>query len=120
MGLDAIRLTGTTDTNGDAVINAEYPVLALLYAVEWIDGDLADGVDAVLKSVNNPSAVDTTLLTLTDANADAWYFPRETEDDTTGVAATNKVPAVITGKLQLTISSGGDTKTGGAIVYIIS
>ncbi len=117
--MNELRLTGATSAGGAATITATRPVLGLLFAVEWIDGDLADGVDAVLSVIQTGSAVDQTLLTLTDANADAWYYPRTTEDDPTGTALATYTYPVINGVMQLVIASGGDTKTGGCIVYYI-
>lgn len=123
MKLQAIPLVGTTNGSGAVTITATIPTFGLLQAVEWVDGDLADGVDAVLSVTDNQSGVDSTLLTLTDANNDAWYYPRRAAHDNTGTAVTYDgtneiyVPSVIAGKLKLAITSGGDTKTGGAVVY---
>lgn len=119
MALEDVRLISTTDGSGDLTLTSERAIFGLLWEVEWIDDDLADGVDAVLSVINTPSGVDRTLLTLTDANDDAWYRPREVEQDDAGSDATNRVPVVIAGTLQLVISSGGDTKTGGMVIYYI-
>jgi hypothetical protein len=115
--LKPMRLVGTTDASGDLVVTAPRALFGWLIAVQWIDGDLADGVDAVLKAVYTPSGVDTTLLTLTDANADAWYYPVTVENDNAGAALTTRTLQIIEGTLQLTVADGGDTKTGGCIVY---
>jgi len=115
--LKAQRIYGTTDTGGDATAYAETSTLGWLVSVEWVDGDLADGVDAVLSVTNRHSGVDKTLLTLTDANADATYYPRATEHDNTGTALTTTTLMLIDGLLKLVISSGGATKTGGVVVY---
>jgi hypothetical protein len=115
--LKSVRLLGTTGTGGTAAVAAKSSILGWLVAVQWIDGDLADGVDAVLSSVYTPSGVDQTLLTLTDANSDAWYYPRTLEHGATGSALATYTLPVIEGTLSLAISSGGDTKTGGCIVY---
>ena len=120
--LESMRLIGATSAGGAATIAGEAPVLGLLYAVEWVDGDLVDGVDAVLSVTLTESAVNQTLLTLTDANSDAWYYPRALVHDAAGAALTgtaggDRCLPVINGVLSLTIASGGATKTGGAIVY---
>lgn len=119
MALKTIRMNFTTDGAGDATVTATINQRGgLLYAVEWVDGDLVDGVDAVLSCMSTESGVDQTLLTLTDANNDAWYYPRTTEDDTAGAALTTTTPMVVSGDLQLVVSSGGATKTGAAIIYL--
>ena len=115
-------LTGTTSTAGAATINDTKAILGRLYAVEWIDGTLSDGVDAVLTAQNTASAVDQTLLTLTDANDDKPYYPRDVVHDLAGGALTgtsggDREMPVINGVLRLVIASGGSEKTGGCIVY---
>lgn len=91
----------------------------LLHKVVWVDGTLADGVDAVLSVTNTPSGVDTTLLTLTNANNDADYYPRELEDDNTGTATTFYTLPVVDGTLKLAVTNGGDAKTGLCLVYLM-
>lgn len=117
----AVKLDIVTDTNGDATVVAGLSNRPRrLFAVEWVDGTLADGVDAVLSSVNNPSGVNTTLLTLTDANADAWYFPRELMDDNAGGALTAVYDhAVVPGDLQVVVSNGGNVVSGALIAYLL-
>jgi hypothetical protein len=112
------KLIGTTDASGDLTLTGEMsPAGGLLYAVEWVDGDLADGVDAVLSCFRTGSSVNQTLLTLTDANDDKWYYPRVDTHDNTGTANGGADYAIINGILKLVISSGGNAKTGGAIVW---
>jgi len=91
----------------------------LLHAVEWVDGDLADGVDAVLSVTDTLSGVDHTLLTLTDANNDAWYFPRPVENDAAGAALTTRTLDVVYGTLKLVVAQGGVSKSGACIVYLL-
>lgn len=123
MSLDHIKLTGETDGSGDLTIISEAIVKGTLARVEWIDGDLADGVDAVLSVTSTPSGVDHTLLVLTNANVDANYYPRAVAHDGTGTAVTYDgtneiyVPDVFYGTLKLVISSGGASATGGCVVY---
>lgn len=123
MALKDIRLFGTTSAGGAATLIAERPVFGRLVAVEWIDGSFDDGVDGTLSVIRTPSGVDLTLLTLTDANNDALYYPRHQVHGSTGAGLTLdgtrllvEMP-IITGTLQLVIAQGGDAKTGGCIVY---
>ena len=113
-----VKLYGTTATGGALTVTAGTTVRGLLHAVEWIDGDFADGVDAVLSVVRDDNAPDYTLLTLEDANVDKVYYPRELIDTVAGVEVAGEyASAVINGRLKLAVTSGGDAKTGGAIVY---
>lgn len=122
--LEQVKLYGTTAADGSLTVQSAVNVLGELVAVEWIDGDLADGVDSVLSCVRNDNAADVTLLTLTNANADAWYYPAAPVHDNAGAAVTfdgsNEIYTrqVVNGQLKLVVSSGGDTKSGGCIVYV--
>lgn len=91
----------------------------LLYAVEWVDGSLEDGVDAVLSMTDTLSGVDKTLLTLTAANNDAWYYPQALVDDNTGGNTAYYAPQVVEGTLKLVVANGGNAKTGKCIVYLL-
>lgn len=88
-----------------------------LYAVEWIDGDLADGVDAVLSMTNTPGGVDRTVTTLTDANDDKIYYPRADTQDLAGVDNGGLDYPFLNGKLKLVVSSGGASVIGTLYVY---
>lgn len=116
-----IKLIGTTAAGGGVTVTGD-SIVGKLISVQWVDGDLADGVDAVLSVVNSEHTQ--TLLTLTDANSDAWYYPRTPIHTNAGAAITYDGTRVVydkyivAGKLQLAITSGGDTKTGGAYVFV--
>jgi hypothetical protein len=119
----AIKLYGTTDSAGDLIVTADLPVVGLLHSVEWIDGSFAVGVDAVLSLDRDNDAVDITLLTLTNANADKVYYTRYLASDDAGADLDTAGDATYTkgfvsGKLKLVVSDGGDTKSGGCIVYV--
>ena len=115
-----IRLYGTTDASGDLVVTHTNATYGLLYAVQWIDGGFDDGVDAVFASTGLADGADLTLITLTNANDDKWYYPRTLEHDNAGGdLSTYNYPA-ITGTLKMTVSSGGNAKAGGAVLHIIT
>ncbi len=118
-----ITLIGTTSSGGAATINSAQAVFGTLYAVRWVDGSLADGVDAVLTVENaGGQGLSHTLLTLTDANADAFYYPRhvvhgEAAAALTGTSGGDRAMPLLDGTLRLVIADGGNAATGGAIVY---
>jgi hypothetical protein len=96
-----------------------------LYRVVWVDGTLADGVDAVLSVTGTPSGVDETLLTLTNANDDAVYYPRYDAHSNAGAAlaegadkTATRVQGIVDGQLKLAVTNGGDAKTGKCLVYL--
>ncbi len=113
-----IKLYGTTDSLGALTVTSTLPVEGLLHAVEWIVGDLATGVDATLSIDRDDNAVDVTLLTLTDANAGKVYYPLVAASTNAGadIAATYQ-RMFVNGKLKLVVANGGNTKSGGCIVY---
>ncbi len=112
----------TTDASGDgtATVSLLGAAQQLAYAVEWIDGSLADGVDAVFSYTGNASGVDVTFLTLTNANDDKWYYVREAEDDVTGTELTTYTLPLVQGTLQCIVSSGGSVKVGSAYIYTVT
>ncbi len=120
-----VKLIGTTAADGSLTLTSEASYNAELSMVQWVDGDLADGVDAVLSVTNTDAGVDYVALTLTNANDDALYLTRHPTSDAAGAAllyATGE-PAVSTclpvvGRLKLVIADGGNAKTGGAVVFL--
>ncbi len=113
-----IKLYGTTDSTGALMITATLPVEGLIHAVEWIDGDLADGVDATLSIDRDDDASDVTLLTLTDANTDKVYYPLVLASSSAGADLTAIYQRMfVNGRLKLVVANGGDSKSGGCIVY---
>ena len=124
MRLKTRRINVTTDSGGDATGNDTLSVFGYLYAVETIDGDLADGVDGVLSVQSTESGTALTLLTLTDYNTDAMYYPRHLVHSEAGAALTgtsggDRAMPVINGTLRFVVAQGGATKTGGVIVYYV-
>lgn len=123
--MSAIRtlsLQGTTDGSGDLTVNADHQISGYLERVDWIDGTLADGVDAVLTVQSVPSGTANTLMTLTDANNDATYYPRTLMHSETGAALTgtsggDRTRYLVMGVPRLVVADGGDTKSGGCILY---
>ncbi len=114
--MNKMLLQGTTASDGSVTITGERTISGLLVAVQWIDGDLADGVDAVLSTINSPAAA--TLLTLTNANNDALYYPRVVAHSNVGAAQTAVDQfQLIEGLPKLAITNGGGAKTGGCVIY---
>ena len=125
MGIKEYRLYGQVSAVGAGTFKSESSVYGKLYAVQWIDGTLADNNTAVLSTINSEGAE--TLLTLGagEGDADVKYYPRALACDNaatalTGTAGGDRVCPLVCGQLQLVIASGGTSTLGGCIVYIES
>lgn len=113
----------TTDASGDySHVSTDTPRNLgplLLYALEWLDTDFDAGVDAVLSYTSPSTGTSHTLLTLTNADAEAVYYPQALKDDNAGADTTEYTPQIVDGPLKLVVSSGGNAKTGKAIAFLI-
>ena len=124
MKLTEHRLYGAVSALGAGTFTSETSVFGLLYAVQWVDGTLADNNTAVLSSINSEGAE--TLLTLGagEGDADVKYYPRALTCDNaatalTGTAGGDRVCPLVWGQLQLVIASGGTSTLGGCICYVV-
>lgn len=120
-----VRLEVTTDGAGAGTATATRALTGRLYAVDMIDGTLEDGVDATLSVINSPSGVDRNVLVFANFNSDQTVYPRTLlhgDGDgaaLTGTAGGDRDMPLVNGTLKLTIASGGATKTGGLIAYVL-
>lgn len=111
------KLDLTTDSAGAASVTSEDKYLGMLYAVQLIDGDLADGVDLTLTCEQGDLSIP--LLTIADFNTDQMQYPRVLETlNTAGSALTTHTRPIVNGYLKAVLAQGGDVKTGAVIVYI--
>lgn len=118
--MQVIAIPITTDGDGDFVGTKVVKSPGLLRMAQWVDGDLVDGVDAVLTCTQfTPRTTVVTLLTLTDANNDAIYYPLTAAHGDDGAAITGVyAPPLVHGTLTLTVSDGGATKSGAMWLYL--
>jgi hypothetical protein len=107
----------TTDGSGDDTILGEGVVTGWLYKVEWVDGDLADGVDAVLSVTGTPDSVDETIATGTNLNDDATYYTLATYSAIVWNAGGGFAYPLLNGQPKLVVSSGGDEKSGAMRIW---
>lgn len=118
MDLIDTRINITTDSSGDDDATADTYVKGYLELIEWVDGTLADGVDAVISLTDRPSGVDKTLLTLTDANDDADYPLRVQGVGADGAAIDGvyDLPFIV-GVPRVVVSDGGNVASGAVVLY---
>lgn len=123
MSFTEIRLVGETNSSGVATINGTKSVIGKLFAIAWIDGDLDDNNTAVISTQGHDASQ--TLLTIGTAEGDddEIFYPRalvhdEGADVLVGANGGDREMMLVAGTPRLVIAAGGDTKTGGCILYI--
>lgn len=123
MKLLNVKLSGTTDGSGDLTVNGEAAIYGVLYAVEIVASALDATADWTLTMQGTPSGNAYTLLTLTDVNTNAVYYPRKGVHGDTGAALTYDGTRLVTdlpllaGKPRIVIAQGGATKAASIILY---
>lgn len=120
--LKEMRLVGTTDGSGDAIINGESNVLGFLKAVAWIDGDLVDNVTFVLSTQGHEASQVLLTAGAAEADNDVIFYPRhiiydEGADVLTGTSGGDREYPLMVGRPRLVIAAGGSAKTGGCILF---
>ena len=112
-----IILPITTASNGTGSASGD-SVLGLLYAVQLVDGDFADGVDLALTAEQGDLSIQ--LLTYANFNTDQIVYPRVLENlNTDGTTLSTHTMPMIAGSPKAAITNGGDTKSGKVILYIM-
>lgn len=120
MPFKTIKFTIATDGSGDFTeTKDERHNNRLLFNVEWVDGDMADGVDYDIYVTNTPSGVDYLAYSSDDANDDSMDYPRAPTKDLTGALDGGSEHPIIEGKLKLVVSSGGASKAGACFVRLL-
>jgi len=122
-GLRDVRITAVTDGSGDSTDTAEMGISGRLYALEWVDGDCANGVDITVTLTSRSSGVSHQIFQADNVNDDAIYYPRAALHDTSAVSVTydgsNEIYdlVVVNGIPQLIVAAGGATKTCECLLY---
>ena len=112
-----IKIDVTTDGSGDCTAYGS-SCQGLVYAVQLVDGDLADGVDVTLTVENENYSQP--VLVQADFNSDQLVYPRVLEaGNTDGAALSTYCMPIVYGQPKVVIAQGGDTKTGAVILYVM-
>ena len=118
-GLHVTRIDATTAATGLLATFTGPSVDGRLYALRWIDGDMATGVDITVTVV---SELSTELFQKDSADVDVLYYPRALVHDAAGTALTGTAGGdrdlpLLHGVLTLVVGNGGVSKTGALVVY---
>jgi hypothetical protein len=112
-----IRINATTATDGSATAYGDSAV-GVLYGVQEIDGDFADGVDITLTCETDDISIP--LLVHANFNADGMAYPRVLESlNTDGSALSSHAMPLVYGRPKLVIAQGGSVKTGGVVLFVM-
>jgi hypothetical protein len=114
----------TTDASGDGTGYTSEPLNGYIAAIRYVKTDYANGVDVTITGNDSGIAV----LTGTDVNASATFYPRDATVDIVGAASLyaaagepveSRIP-VADEQLKIVVASGGDTKSGTFHVFVES
>lgn len=112
-----MKMIKVTATGESSALSEALPPCAL-YAVQFVDGNLSDGVDATLTAEQGDLSIP--LLVKENFNTDSMYYPRVAENlNTDGSALTNYTMPVVAGKLKVLFANGGTGNSGSVIFYLI-
>ena len=115
--MQIVDITVTTDTSGDGTTTHGSHVQGYLYAVQLIDGDLADGVDVDIDCVGPDLTY--ILMDKDNFNSDQMAYPRTLQHlDTDGSDLSTHGQHIVYGKPKVTVAAGGAVKTGGVRLFI--
>ncbi len=104
-------ITVTTAADGTGTGTGPEAVDAMLWSVEYVKVDYADGVDVTINNVYAEGA--DAQVVFTNLNAAAKLAPRMDRCKTDGTLLTaNDVLIPFVGKPQVVIAQGGDAKSG--------
>lgn len=124
MSLKEYRFDILTDGSGDYNVTQALGALGELYAVKLKIGTIDGGNTTTLSYTRAPDASDKALLTLTNPNANAIYYPREQAHGTTKTGLTLNGTQIaydeplVAGALKLVVSAGGAAATGVLLAYV--
>lgn len=109
------KINVTTAADGTATAYGP-AVTGVVYAIQLVDGDLADGVDVTITSENENISIP--ILVHADFNTDLIKYPRVVQSlDTDGSALTSHALPLIYGRTKVVIAAGGNAKSGSVIIY---
>lgn len=113
------KIVLTTDAAGAATVTTTAKYFGKLFAVQLVDGDLADGVDITLTCETPDLSIP--LLVKADFNSDSIFYPRVLENlNTDGTALTTHEKPLVAGQIKAVIAQGGNVKSGAVICFIES
>jgi len=113
-----IILAVSVDGSGDGTTTTTESVLGIVYAVQLVDGDFADGVDITLTCEQGDLSIP--VLVKANFNSDQMVYPRVAEAlNTDGSALATYAYPLANGYLKAVVAQGGVSKSGTFRVYVL-
>lgn len=114
------RLSGTTDSSGDAVVTSNNAVRGKIHSIICDISALDAGADTTITTPDE--VVSQTILNLTDTGTDTIVRPKVLATDNAEGALTatgnTYTEYVVFSRLTATVAQGGDTKAFTIDVYV--
>ena len=114
-------LSITTAADGSATVNDTSAILGKLYAIEYRPGTIATGATVVYTCEGGGSKP---LLTKASAGtANVWYYPRDLVHGVadavalTGTAGGDRCKPILSGRVRVVVSAGGNGGIGTVEIY---
>ena len=121
--MKTIAIPVTTNGSGAAAVTDTRWATGTLYALAYYPGNIDTGATLTVTCEGRGTKP---LLTKASAGtANTWYYPRDLVHAVadgaalTGTAGGDRDQPIVDGKIKVTIASGGDTKTGALVAYIL-
>ena len=112
-----IILAVTVDGSGDGTTTTTESVLGKVYAVQLVDGTIADGVDITITCEQGSLSIP--VLVKANFNTDQIVYPRVLEAlNTDGTDLGTHTEPLANGYLKAVVAQGGVSKSGAFHVYI--
>jgi len=114
------KIAVTADTAGAGTTTGKKNFMGKLYGVKWLLGTASSGaVDVTVEVVNSDGA--STLVTITNAAGNAFYYPRhlvhsEAAAALTGTAGGDRAQPLVVGNVKVTVAQAG---SGGACAVVV-
>ena len=121
MYIQRIAVPAVTDAGGNATVYSE-SITGVILGIVYVKTDFTDGVDVVVTAETTAQPI----VTMTDVNASAVFYPRSATHDVTGApavfavggAAVREPVPVANERVKFVVSSGGNTKSGTFYVLV--
>jgi len=114
-----IKVSGTGSAGSASGSAVEAVPFSYLHAIYFDFTSAPSTMDTTVKSPGNSDLPSVTVLTLTNVNSDAWYYPRRQNEDNTGAQITGSYDRYfLSGSISIEIAQA-DAVTDEVVAYVV-